>query len=279
MATEGPVFGYTRRTVAIDLVVVAAVVPVLLIALHVLLPESVRTTLVLQHGDPDPFEFLTAAYVHSNVPHLRNNVTGYVAATVMAYLLCLEAGRRRWFFATLGFVLVVVPVFVNLVSYVTFAGAFPAAPSTRGFSAVVAATAGFVYVALLVLLRTTYSTETATFAGAVIFLLLLVTFYLLHVSVIDPLLLAGASASALLCLIALAVSVRGRVPRDLTGWKHLGAESVPVALVTALLVAFVVGLFPQRVVVDGMVINVYAHWLGLVGGVAASVLLEPVVTD
>jgi len=273
------VFGYTRRTVALDLFVVAAVIPGLLIALHLLLPESARTALVLQHGDPDPLEFLTAAYVHSNVPHLRNNVTGYLAAIVMAYLLCLEAGRRRWFFVTFGAVLVLIPVFVNLVSYVTFAGAFPAAPSTRGFSAVVAATAGFVYVALLVLLRTAYSTETATFAGAVIFLVLLVTFYVLHVSVIEPLLLAGASGSALLCLAALVVSARGRIPRNRAGWKRLGSESVPVALVTALLVAFVVGLFPQRVIVDGMIINVYAHWLGLVGGVAAAVLLEPVVTD
>lgn len=272
------VFGYTRRTVALDLFVVVAVVPGLLIALHLLLPETARTSLVLQHGDPDPIEFLTAAYVHSNVPHLRNNVTGYVAAIVMAYLLCLEAGRRRWFVATFGVVLVIIPVFVNLVSYVTFAGAFPAAPSTRGFSAVVAATGGFVYVSLLVLLRTAYSKETTTFAGAVIFLVLLVTFYLLHVSVIEPLLLVGASASALLCLAALAVSVRGRLPRTRAGWLRLGTESVPVALVTALLVAFVVGLFPQRVVVDGMVINVYAHWLGLVGGVAASVLLEPVVS-
>ncbi len=279
MESDRGVFGYTRRTVALDLFVVAAVVPALLIALHLLLPESVRTALVLQHGDPDPSEFLTAAYVHSNVPHLRNNVTGYVAAIVMAYLLCLEAGRRRWFVATLGVVLVVIPVFVNLVSYVTFAGAFPAAPSTRGFSAVVAATGGFVYVSLLVLLRTAYSKETATFAGAVIFLVLLVTFYLLHVSVIEPLLLVGASASALLCLAALAVSVRGRLPRTRAGWLRLGTESVPVVLVTALLVAFVVGLFPQRVVVDGMVINVYAHWLGLVGGVTASVLLEPLVAD
>ncbi|MCL9813891.1 hypothetical protein [Natranaeroarchaeum aerophilus] len=273
------VFGYTRRTVALDLFVVAAVIPGLLIALHLLLPESARTALVLQHGDPDPLEFLTAAYVHSNVPHLRNNVTGYLAAIVMAYLLCLEAGRRRWFFVTFGAVLVLIPVFVNLVSYVTFAGAFPAAPSTRGFSAVVAATGGFVYVSLLVLLRTAYSTETATFAGTVVFLVLLVTFYLLHVSVIEPLLLAGASASALLCLAALAVSARGRLPRTRAGWLHLGTESVPVVLVTALLVAFVVGLFPQRVVVDGMVINVYAHWLGLVGGVAAAVLLEPIVAD
>ena len=277
MNEDERVFGYSRRTVVLDLLAVAAVVPALLIGLHLLVPDGVRTALVLQHGDPDPLEFLTAAYVHSSVPHLRNNVTGYVAAIVMAYLLCLEAGRRRWFLATLGVVLVVVPVFVNLVSYVTFAGAFPAAPSTRGFSAVVAATGGFVYVSLLVLLRTAYSKETATFAGAVIFLILLVTFYFLHASVVEPLLLAGASASALLCLAALAVSVRGRLPRDRSGWTRLGAESVPVVLVTALLVAFVIGLFPQRVVVDGMVINIYAHWLGLVGGVAASVLLEPLV--
>lgn len=276
---ENSLFGYTRWTVAVDLLVFVVGVPALLVGVHLLVPEGLRTALVLQHGDPDPFEFLTAAYVHSNVPHLRNNVTGYVAAIVMAYLLCLEAGRRRWFVATLGVVLVVVPVFVNLVSYVTLSGAFPAAPSTRGFSAVVAATGGFVYVALLVLLRITYSKETATFAGAVIFLVLLVTFYLIHVSVVEPLLLAGASASALLCLAALAVTVRGQLPRDRAGWMRLGIESVPVVLVTALLVAFVVGLFPQRVVVDGMIINVYAHWLGLIGGVAASVLLEPIVAD
>jgi len=273
------VFGYTRRTVAFDVFVVATAIPALLIGLHLLAPESLRTTLVLQHGDPEPMKFLTAAYVHSNVPHLRNNVTGYVAAIVMAYLLCLEAGRRRWFFATLGAILVVVPITVNVVSYTTFATMFPGTPTTRGFSAVVAAAGGFVYVALLVLLRTAYSKSTATFAGALIFLILLVTFYLLHARVVDPLVLAGAAGSSVLCLGALAVSVRGRLPKDRADWIQLGAEAIPVALVTARLVAFVVGLFPERIVVDGMIINVYAHWLGLVGGVVVSAGLERIIAD
>lgn len=273
------VFGYTRHTVVIDLLVVAVGIPMVLIVVHLLLPESIRTALVLQHGDPEPVEFLSAAYVHANVPHLRNNVTGYVAAIVMAYLLCLEAGRRRWFFATLGVVLVVVPVFVNLASYVTFAGAFPAAPSTRGFSAVVAATGGFVYVALLVLLRTTYSKYAATVSGAIVFLVLLVTFYVLHANVVEFPLLVGAGASALLCLAALAVSVRGKLPRTRADWRRLVTRAVPVVFVTTLLVTFVIGLFPRRIVVDGVLINVYAHWLGLVAGVLVSAGLEPFVTN
>lgn len=273
------VFGYSRRSVVLDLLVAAVAVPLVLIGIHLFVTPEGQSALVLQHGDPDPVEFLTAAYVHSNWPHLRNNVTGYVAAIVMAYLLCLQAGRRRWFHVTVAALLVVVPIAVNLVSYAAFAPLFPEPPSTRGFSAVVAAAGGFVYVAVLVLLRTVYSKHTATFAGAGIFLALMTAFYVVNASVVDPLLLAGVAGSGALCVLALATTARGRLPTDRDGWRTLAAEAVPIVLVTALLVAFVVGLFPSRVIVDGMVINVYAHGLGLVFGVVVSAVLERVVSD
>lgn len=273
------IFGYTRRQVLADLGLLA-VVPALLIAVHYGAPESARRALVLHHGRADPVSFLTAAYVHANGLHLRNNVLGYVAGALMAHLLCLQAGRRRWFHATLAALLVAVPVLVNVASHVLFSVRFGGPPpTTQGFSAVVAAVGGFVLVALLALLSAAYSRSVATFVGALLSLGLLTALYLSHASGIDPTLLAMIAGSGLLCVAALAVDAPHRVTADPADWRALAGEAVPVVLVAALLTSFVVGLFPEDVVRDGMVVNVYAHGAGFLLGAAFAALLVPIVPE
>lgn len=270
-------FGYARRRVALDLLVLAAV-PALLVGVHVLASPAARFELVLQHGDPSATEFLTAAYVHASDVHLRNNVVGYVAGSLMAYLLCLEAGRRRWFHVTFATLLLALPVLVNVASHLAVGVQFPGqAAATQGFSAVVASIGGFVYVALLVLLATRYSRSTATFVGAAVFLVLLTTFYVVHADVVDPALLALVVGSGLLCIAAMAADAPRRVPTAPADWRSVTGEAIPVLLVASLLAAFVIGLFPEEIVRDGLVVNVYAHAIGFLLGAGFAGLLEPIV--
>ncbi|MFC6730360.1 hypothetical protein ACFQDG_17045, partial [Natronoarchaeum mannanilyticum] len=59
--------------------------------------------------------------------------------------------------------------------------------------------------------------------------------------------------------------------------RRVAVRAVPVALVAVLLGTFVIGLFPQQTVRDGMFVNVYAHGAGFVLGVAFAGALEPLV--
>ncbi|SNZ04496.1 hypothetical protein SAMN06269185_0581 [Natronoarchaeum philippinense] len=282
MATETETTGvrqYGRDAVTRDLLVLLAV-PACLVAIHALGSASLRADLALDHADPELAEFLTAAYVHATPRHLWNNVLGFLAGAPMAYMLCLRAGRRRWFHATLGSILVVVPVAVNAANYATL-GLWYAGPppTTSGFSAVVAATGGFVFVALVAWLADLYSRSTATFVGALVLLALVTTFYSVHVDALDPMLVGLLGVSAVLCLLALAVGSDLSIRADADLARHVAVRAVPVALVALLLVTFVVGLFPRETVREGMFVNVYAHGAGFVLGAAIAAGLAPLVED
>jgi hypothetical protein len=275
----GSPLNYDRDAVARDLLLLATV-PLALVAVHVLGTPSLRARLALDHADPAYAEFLTAAYVHATDVHLRNNVLSFVAGSLMAYLLCLRAGRRRWFHATTVALLLVVPVVVNVGSYLTLDAWYVGPPpTTRGFSGVVSATGGFVFVALLVWLAARYSRATVTFVGALVVLALSTTLYALHADAVDPLVVGPLAISAALCLLALAVA--GSVPlrSDPAVARSIAVQAVPIVLVAILLVTFVVGLFPTRIVRDGMVVNVYAHGGGFLLGGCIAGALEPLVGE
>jgi len=266
---------YSREAVARDLLVLLAI-PLGLMVLHALASPEQRARLALDHADPELAEFLTAAYVHGTPLHLRNNVLGFLSAAPMAYMLCLRARRRRWFHATMAALLVAVPVAVNVLNYATlelwYAGP---TPTSSGFSAVVAGTGGFVFVALLVWLRSLYSRSTATFAGALVWIALAATFYVVHADAVDPLLLGALGVSAALCALALAAGSAVPIRADADQLRRVAVRAVPVALVAVLLGAFVIGLFPRQTVRDGVFVNVYAHGAGFVFGVAVAAGLEP----
>ncbi len=268
---------YSRDAVTLDLLVLLAV-PLGLLVVYAFTTPAQRARLALYHADPEIAEFLTAAYVHATPIHLRNNVLGFLAGAPMAYMLCLRARRRRWFHATTAALLVAVPVAVNLANYATlrlwYAGP---APTSSGFSAVVAGVGGFVFVALLVWLRAIYSRSTATFAGALVWLALATTFYVVHADAVDPLLLGVVAVSAALCVLALAAGGAVSLRPDSGQLRGVAVRAVPVALVAVLLSTFVIGLFPQQTVRDGMFVNVYAHAAGFVLGVAFAAGLEPLV--
>ncbi|PSQ46782.1 hypothetical protein BRD15_08465 [Halobacteriales archaeon SW_6_65_15] len=185
-------FGYPRSAVATDLATIAAV-GLVLVAIHVLVPQSLQDYLAFDHGAFAPESLLapgglagltlrgsqfdnllTAAYVHANRGHLLSNLGGYVSLSLVTYLICLQADRRRWFRRTFPLFLVVLPVAVNLTSYVVLESRFPtASPISRGFSGVVAGFGGFLLAAVAVHLRTNYSRETVFFVSQFAILLLL----------------------------------------------------------------------------------------------------------
>lgn len=249
--------GVGNRWLLVDAGVFVAVAGSLA-AVHVLLPDAVAERFALDYADPDPLALWASAFVHAGDGHLLDNLLGALCSGGVAYLLCLQAGRRRWFHRTLLAFLTVLPVVVSLASLAAFAHLGSTPPPGRGFSGVAAGFGGFALAALLVWLRQSY--DRATVASV----LLLVTVALgLELFWIYGAALAGPSMAAFgVGLVAAVVGVR-----DDVCWRidHV-AQFGYAALVVVFLGVFVSGLFPADVVQDGAVVNVFGHAAGFVGG-------------
>jgi hypothetical protein len=100
--------------------------------------------LIFDHEAFDVWTLLTSAYVHYDLTHLSNNLAGFLMATVAVYWLCWRLGARRWFRVTTAAFLILLPVLVNVSSYVILGMVAPDASLTgQGFSGVIAGYVGF----------------------------------------------------------------------------------------------------------------------------------------
>ncbi|SEO87658.1 hypothetical protein SAMN04487948_106112 [Halogranum amylolyticum] len=257
---------------------ILASVATLLVVVHELLPAATQARLAFDHGSPAPHTLLTAAYVHVDDAHLFGNLVGYVVVAVVTYLVCRQLDRERWFWSTTALLLVVLPVLVNLVNYLTLTTWFPwMTPTNRGFSGVVAGFGGFLLVTVVVLVANDYGRPVAIYVGEAVVLLLLAEVTVVYAGSLPPLsvglVLLGLGTAGL--GIRLEVR-RGRVPVERPR-RQLLVDALFVASLVALIAVLVYGLFPTTLVVEGRLTNVFAHAVGFLFGAslaAGSALLD-----
>lgn len=237
----------------------------LLVAVHVLVPPSVREGFAFAYGRPDPLHALTAAYVHLSDAHLHGNLAGLLAGGGWAILVSRLAAERRWFRFSLAWFLVALPLAVGL----SGAALVGEPVTTRGFSGVVAGFAGFGLVGVGVVLHRTFGVDRWLAWDAVAALTIVVAAEILWLvsgsisPVAGGLLLAGFGFT----LVPFGrAGLRMARRADRIDWRWLGAAVAATVLLSALVVVFVVGLFPTELAREGSVTNVLSHYLGLVYG-------------
>ena len=253
-----------RRGLAVDLAMLLAVA-LLLVAVHVLVPASIRAGLALSYAAPDPLHALTAAYVHGSDAHLAGNLGGYVAGAGLALALAHLAGERRWFRLSFLVYLTVVPIAVGF----TGAAVIGRAVESRGFSAVVAAFVGFVLVATGVVLRRTFGLDRWLAWDVVAAMSIVVAVEILWaadlpVPTVGLGLLAVGLALTAVPLVRAGLAA-GR-PATRAAWTRLAGGAAVVVGLLAVVSWFVVGLFPADLAGPDGVTNILAHYLGLVYG-------------
>lgn len=258
--------------VALDAAAIA-LVPTVLAAIHFFVPQPTQLDLAFQYDFSKPWTLLTASYVHASDAHLLGNVVGYLVATLLAYQLCIEADRRRWFHRTFVAFLFVLPVLVNVADYYILTSTYPGVkPVSQGFSGVAAGFAGFVFVALLVSMRTAYDRETVFFTAQLVLLLLLTELLVIYDGIPRPTVLGVISVGVVTALWMLAGGVSATIERSTSEWKSIGVDAVRVGLVLLVLSYFVFLLFPSDVIADGSFTNIFAHAAGFVlGGVVSGI--------
>lgn len=254
----------SAREVLVDALAVA-VVAGLLVGIHVLVPAGLRNEFALQYGQPDPFHALSAAYVHLTDAHLVGNLTWLLAWGGLAIALSHLAGERRWFRHSLLWLLTALPIAVGMTGAAIVGGPV----TSRGFSSVVAGLAGFGLVGVGVLLHRTFDVDRWLAWNVVAGLTVVVGAEILW-------LVTGAVSPAIGGLLALAFGLtlvpvvragwRAGLPADRDGWWRLLGAVLTTGVLGALVVVFVIGLFPAELVGEGSVTNILGHYLGLVYG-------------
>lgn len=258
------------RRVAADAAVLGGVAA-LLLAIHFLFPPALRARLAFDYVAFVPVTLLTSAYVHATDAHLFGNLLGYGIASVYAYGLCVRAGRRAWFRRTVVLLLFVLPVVVNLVSYVALTVQFPdARPVSRGFSGVVGGFGGFLVVALYVTVRDRDGVRAA--AGIVLAVLVVgVGSVGIGRGPVDPVTFVLVVAGAAFSLYGAGLLGSERDGR----FSHRPRDVVEVVLVAFVVVLLLWALFPRDAAAGTGPLaseSVFAHAAGLVVGAGSAVV-------
>lgn len=263
-----------RRTLDVTVLVFDALVvagPVVVLAIvQFLAPDGTKVALTHVTGVLTPLSLFGHAFVHFSTADLVWNVLGYVVLGLLAYALAIWLDERLWFLLSLVSVLLVVPAVSGGVDEILFAQVFARGPiSIRGFSGVVAGTAGLVFVLYLGAIRRLYGPVSAATVGA-----LGVAWFGTVLEVIYSPATIPRALMGLVVALALLITVAGRRTSWSPGPFRRGRlarallAGVPVALV---LTASTVLLFPADPFAVGPTTNVYSHAVGFFTGVVVSI--------
>ncbi len=248
---------------------VILVVPLLLVAIHFLTPASLKQALAFSHERFAVYTLFTAAYIHAGQAHLVGNVLGYLITTLYAYMLCVAAEERQWFWRTFAVFLVALPILVSLSSYLAFSTWYPSAsPASRGFSGVVAGFGGFLLVALAVYVKERYSMELGGVVGVSSFLVLMATIDFIY---------SGRVRLVVWGLVAAGIALQvgnyvwqTEVHLEELDQRRIAQDVGAVVLVFAVLGYIVVAMFPAEIVQNGSATNIIAHAMGFLWGIVIS---------
>ena len=241
-------------------VTILAGVAGLLIAIHLLVPESIRAEFVFTYGEPSLESAWTAAVIHDSWSHLVSNVAWYAAVMGSMYSLLAERGRRRVFWLAAAGCVVIAPPVTKLVDHwVLFRQweVVAGVTTASGFSGVVSALGGMLYVVLLgtVTSRYGYAAGVVT-AGTVTVASLTV----LLVTSTVPLGPTGSAVSVTSVVLGI-IGARCRTPiqRLRRIWSHDRDSVIRVGVAWAVVVILITLLFQVELDASRRFVNVVAH--------------------
>ena len=261
-----------RQRLVVDVALLLAVAAALA-ALHFLVPQPIQSALYFRHDLSEPWTLFTSAYFHANDGHLFRNVVGYLLAASYTYALCIGADERRWFHYTFAALLLILPVLVNLTSYIVFAVQYPTVEvAGKGFSGAVGGLTGFLLVALYAYMRAQYSARVGHSVALSAFLVLMLLVDIRYAGGVRPV-VAGLIAAGIALMVG-GIVVEGDVwTPQRSEWRSVGADVGAVVLVFAVLAVLVLELIPDpsSIVEGGSMTNVFAHAAGFLFGIGVSV--------
>ncbi|WP_050022820.1 hypothetical protein [Halorubrum saccharovorum] len=246
-----------------------------LIVVHLFLPEPLRSQFVFTYGEPSVVSAWTAAILHDSVSHLASSVTWYAIVMASAYALSMTWERRRPFwFAVVG-CLVLAPPMTKLVDYWLLKlqwNLVADATTARGFSGVVSAFGGLLYVSLARTATDRYGYDAGVATTGTIVLGALSALAITS-AVLPPI------VAPILCLIvAFAIGI-GIVTNwsEIQTWRAWARshryELLLIGVGSAIVVVLLSQLFQVQLDETGRFVSVIAHGTGFAAGMIVTVFV------
>lgn len=238
-------------------------VPVLLWAF----PEySHPELLALNHQNPLLYQFYSSAFVHASENHLIGNLTGYTIAILPLYALYTFEQREYSFPRIFGILLLLAPFVTTIASFGVWTLLIDAPINyDLGFSGVVSAFAGLLFIQILNAVETELPPKNANYVLLMVLLALLASWAVLF----GGLLQIGMTGMVIVVLAGGAFAFRrGEVsPIGLDAWVREHPRSA-IVLSCGLLAALflIIVSFPAEIQNRGGFTNLVGHGAGFLFG-------------
>lgn len=263
---------YSYTTVAKDAALIVGV-GIVLAAVHIIFPESVKAALAFNHAEFNIWGVYTSALVHNSASHVAGNIVGYLLAATHSYWLFLEVNARQRFRQAFLALLITLPPIVMLTSYLVFQMQISTpVPPERGFSGVAAGFGGLLLVALVVYLRRHYNSAFGNSVGITVFLLLLVQIDFIYSTGLD-LRVVGLTVIGVFLIWSNYIRETNLTLRFPETSRQVLETAVMSILAVAILSSLMFGMFPTEVVDGGSTTNIIGHAAGFLGGSLISVVI------
>lgn len=251
--------------------VVFATITLGLALLHVLIPIELHNALVFDHSEPRLWALWTSAYVHADLQHLVSNLLGFGMAILPTWFVFRWRGRQPVPRRLVLMYLVVFPVVLAVASFGFYQFLLGAdAAATRGFSGIVGAIFGLLFVAVLEIVYDLTDWRGVTGVGMAVLL----------VAMLQMLLRAGAATVPVIALglVGVVLSVTLVVPRTHPReWVRMfKGDSEPISLAgfgTLVVVVVLPHLFPIRWIQPNQVIDIFGHAAGVALGIISGIIV------
>lgn len=245
-------------------------IPVLLAALHFLIPDVVYTDLWFYYSDPSILSAWTAAYTHGSNQHLLNNVASYgLTISVAYYLLAVLMDARNVFWLTTTVLLLVTPFITTAFDYGVLYEYYELLPSdadSKGFSGIVGGFAGMTLGGIGVYVSRRYGiwpglhTVVGVFLAAASLLSVVHGTFSLRTGVF---LIIGFSALGAMYISLDDVKSRTRITETIQANDEVIVVVVGFGMIVCVLAY---SLVPVEVVQSDSFVNVYSHATGFLFG-------------
>ena len=97
------------------LLIALVIIPLILFALHFLLPEELKEKLVLHRDYVIGYEIFTRNFIHNDLEHLKLNVVGYILAIISLYGLLYFLNEKRLFWILFALNLSIIPIIISII--------------------------------------------------------------------------------------------------------------------------------------------------------------------
>lgn len=238
-------------------------VPLVLVGVFAL-PTGLRRALTLRYTQPDVASALGSHFVHFTPAHLLTNIAVFLACMAVVYAAAIAAGRRRELLGAFVLFLVVVPFALS--------GVNVAVPRDRigyGFSGILMAFVGLLPIALAWFVETRLDPASSWHVALGGYVLGAAGVAAITLTPSPATVMAVGTATVAVCGTIGRVSGLPALSRALANGRRQVGDLELVAFGATVYAVALVSAFPTDVVRDGVIVNVYVHFLGFTVGFLA----------